>query len=254
MIPDYLFCSRRNVDVSPSTFCSPTAGVLILQLTPLPVSTHNALASAPASIVYGVRPPSISSIENLFWPPLEVSFAAICQSFGGNDAEFAVSCNLIRRLFSSKRNGSKPKLSPLNQSNPSLILPSTIRSSRIIWSAHAPVATTIVPTDASVARVGPALIAIIFLLCHRDLPQLSALRAFGKLRAFLLLYSMRLAAGLFRFTFVSRLKIAPLINRKSPPKITPISNAGVAVPLQTLSTFALTWTAVYHQIRRQVFS
>ena len=38
-------------------------------------------------MVNGVRPPSISSIENLLAPPFEESLAVICQSLDGKLAE-----------------------------------------------------------------------------------------------------------------------------------------------------------------------
>ncbi len=82
-------------------------------------------------MVNGVRPPSMSSMENLLAPPLEESLTVICQSFVGKLAELLVSWNLIRRLFSFSRMVSKPNDSPLTQSKPTQSQPSTIRSSRI---------------------------------------------------------------------------------------------------------------------------
>jgi hypothetical protein len=73
----------------------------------------------------------MSSIENLFAPPLAESLAVSCQSLEGNPELTEVSSNLIRRLFSFSLMVSKPKLSPFTQSNPTHSLPCTMRSSGI---------------------------------------------------------------------------------------------------------------------------
>ena len=77
----------------------------------------------------------MSVIENFSWPPFDDSLAVSSQSLVGKEAEFEVSWNLTRRLFSLSRRVSKPNDSPLTQSRPAQIEPSTIRSSRITWSA-----------------------------------------------------------------------------------------------------------------------
>ena len=86
-------------------------------------------------MVKGVRPPSMSSTENLLAPPFDESLKVICQSFDGKLADELVSWALIRRLFSLRRSVSKPKDSPLTQSKPMQAEPSTMRSSRITWSS-----------------------------------------------------------------------------------------------------------------------
>jgi len=58
------------------------------------------------------------------------------QSLLGKEAELLVSWKKILRLFSFRTRVSKPKLWPLVQSKPTQALPSTIRSSRITWSAN----------------------------------------------------------------------------------------------------------------------
>ena len=85
-------------------------------------------------MVKGVRPPSMSSTENLLAPPLEESLKVSRQSLEGKLAVELVSTARMRRLFSLIRIVSKPKLSPFTQSNPIQALPSTIRSSRMTWS------------------------------------------------------------------------------------------------------------------------
>jgi hypothetical protein len=71
-----------------------------------------------ASIVNGVRELVMSSIENLFAPPLAVSLMVICQSLLGKDAELDWSSNLMRRLSSFSRIVSNPKASPSTQEVP----------------------------------------------------------------------------------------------------------------------------------------
>ena len=79
---------------------------------------YKVLLGAVASIVKGTVPPSTSSIENLFAPPLSESFMVICQSLVAKVALLLVSSNFILKLFSFNRMVSNPKLSPLLQSTP----------------------------------------------------------------------------------------------------------------------------------------
>src|SRR5207253_466602 len=65
----------------------------------------------------------MSSIENLFAPPLAESLAVSCQSTFGKPVPVLVSSNLRRVLFSLRRTVSKPNDSLLTQSRPTHALP-----------------------------------------------------------------------------------------------------------------------------------
>ncbi len=84
-------CSRRSVGVLPLLMWMSVTGVEVPRPRRPPSSTYSEWLGAPASMVKGVRPPSMSSIENLFCPPLEESLKVICQSLLGKLAEELVS-------------------------------------------------------------------------------------------------------------------------------------------------------------------
>src|SRR5438270_10044161 len=98
-------------------------GVEVRKPTRPVLSTKTEFVGAPAVIVNGTFEPVMSSIENLFAPPLAESFAVSCQSLFGNPVDVLVSSNLMRVLFSLRRIVSKPKDSPLTQSKPTQRLP-----------------------------------------------------------------------------------------------------------------------------------
>src|SRR5947209_18794322 len=99
------------------------AGVLVRSPRRPVQSTKIEFVGAAAVIVNGTFEPVMSSIENLFAPPLAESFAVSCQSLFGKPAEVLVSSNLMRVLFSLRRIVSNPNDSPVTQSKPTQRLP-----------------------------------------------------------------------------------------------------------------------------------
>lgn len=87
--------------------------------------------SATAQRRSRVWPAVRSTIEKCDLPPDAESLISIAQSFAGKPAEVLVSLKKIRVLFSFRMMVSKPKFSLLTQSNPTQVLPWTMRSSAI---------------------------------------------------------------------------------------------------------------------------
>src|SRR3954453_13542791 len=77
----------------------------------------------------------MSSMENLFAPPLAESFAVNCQSWFGKPVDLLVSSNLMRSLFSFRRMVSKPNDSLLTHWRPMQALPWTMMSSAVTTSS-----------------------------------------------------------------------------------------------------------------------
>src|SRR5437764_14113749 len=98
-------------------------GVLVRRPRRPVLSTKTEFVGAPAVIVNGTFDPVMSSMENLFAPPLPESFAVSCQSLFGKPVDVLVSSNLMRVLFSFRRIVSKPNDSLLTQSRPTQRLP-----------------------------------------------------------------------------------------------------------------------------------
>src|ERR1700730_12821670 len=121
--PPELFCSYRWAGVLPVAVCKSNTGVLVRSPTRPLLSTKIELLGALPVTVNGTVAAVMSSIENLFAPPLAESFAVSCQLWLGNPVAVEVSKNLIRVLFSFSRIVSNPQLSLLTQSRPTHALP-----------------------------------------------------------------------------------------------------------------------------------
>ena len=121
--PPALFCSRRMAGVLLVVMWRSRTGVEVRRPTRPVLSTKIEFVGAAAVTVKGTVAAVMSSIENLFAPPLAESFAVSCQSWFGKPVDVLVSSNLMRVLFSLSRIVSKPKISLLTQSRPTQRLP-----------------------------------------------------------------------------------------------------------------------------------
>ena len=98
------------------------------------LSTKIEFVGAEPVTVNGTVDAVMSSIENLFAPPLAESFAVNCQSWFGKPVDVLVSSNLMRVLFSFRRIVSKPNDSLFTQSRPTQRLPWMMASSAVTTS------------------------------------------------------------------------------------------------------------------------
>src|ERR1051326_2984703 len=129
-----LVCSWRMAGVSVAVMCRFRPGELLPKPT-LPLEAMNSeFVGAPAIVVNGVLLLVMSSMENLFKPPLLESFAVSCQLLFGKPDDVLVSWNLMRVLFSLRRIVSKPNDSLTTQSRPTQRLPWMISSSAVTTS------------------------------------------------------------------------------------------------------------------------
>src|SRR5438105_12692806 len=121
--PPPLVCSWRTAGVSVAVMWRLSPGLLLPKPT-LPVDAMKSefVGEFPVT-VNGVFEFVTSSIENLFAPPLALSFAVSCQSLLGKPEDVLVSSNLMRVLFSLRRIVSKPNDSLTTQSRPTQRLP-----------------------------------------------------------------------------------------------------------------------------------
>src|ERR1051326_282343 len=132
--PPPLVCSWRMAGVSVAVMCRFRPGELLPKPT-LPLEAMNSeFVGAPAIVVNGVLLLVMSSMENLFKPPLLESFAVSCQLLFGKPDDVLVSWNLMRVLFSLRRIVSKPNDSLTTQSRPTQRLPWMISSSAVTTS------------------------------------------------------------------------------------------------------------------------
>src|SRR5690242_1836293 len=114
--PPPLVCSWRMAGVSVVVMWRLSTGALLPNPT-LPFdATNSEFVGAAAMTVNGVLLFVMSSIENLFKPPLFESFAVNCQFTFGKPDDVLVSWNLMRVLFSLRRIVSKPNDSLTTQS------------------------------------------------------------------------------------------------------------------------------------------
>src|SRR5947209_1532397 len=132
--PPPLVCSWRTAGVSVAVMWRLSPGLLLPKPT-LPVDAMKSefVGEFPVT-VNGVFEFVTSSIENLFAPPLALSFAVSCQSLLGKPEDVLVSSNLMRVLFSLRRIVSKPNDSLTTQSRPMQALPCTMMSSAVTTS------------------------------------------------------------------------------------------------------------------------